>query len=119
MSESVIDAEILASLRELQSDDSPHFLKEYFTAFLEQIPARLETISSAIASGNAKSVAFDAHALKSSCANSGANRLAALCAQLEQLGKSGSLQGAFELAKEVKDEAAKVTAEIRALPELK
>ncbi|MDQ3813964.1 MAG: response regulator, partial [Armatimonadota bacterium] len=72
----VIDEKVLNSLRALQTQDDPGLVSELIDLFLEDVPARLEVLHTAAAQQNSKVMMQAAHALKSSCANMGARRLA-------------------------------------------
>lgn len=61
----------------------------------------------------------EAHALKSSCLNLGAEQLGSLLLQLEKLGNSGSLSGVDALYEQVRNEFDLLQREIAALPEFK
>ena len=57
-------------------------------------PQHLRSLSEAIAAGNAATMRKAAHTLKSSSANVGADTLAQLCKDLEQLGRNDTTSGA-------------------------
>ena len=65
--------------------------------FLTEIPARLDRLRNAFASGNIEEVRRAAHSLKGSAGNIGANRLFAVCRQLDDQGRTGDLSGAQPL----------------------
>ncbi len=60
-------------------------------------PARLAAIRAA-AGGDATQLERAAHSLYGTCSNLGCRRMAELCARLETLGRSGSVEGAPALA---------------------
>lgn len=90
------DPAALKHLQAMMGDDSPETLNELIGIFLEATPQLLNEIRQAIARGDAAALRHAAHTLKSSSASMGACSLATLCAELEALGKSGSLVGAAE-----------------------
>lgn len=94
---SVIDQTALAALRELQDEDDPHMLRDLIQMFLESTPKRMEKIQFAIKIQEPKELTLEAHTLKSSCANLGANQMREVCLRLEQLGHAGKFDGATEL----------------------
>jgi HPt (histidine-containing phosphotransfer) domain-containing protein len=53
-------------------------------------------IEQAVISGDPQHLAEAAHGLKGICANMGANNLAALCLDLEHMGRSGTIEGTKE-----------------------
>lgn len=111
----VLDQSVIASLRELGGDDGGALLRELIGLFLADSPPRLNEIESAMTAGDAKGVEKAAHALKSSCANLGATRMAELCRQLEQSGRSGALDSARETVLTSKAEFERVTRELTRL----
>jgi HPt (histidine-containing phosphotransfer) domain-containing protein len=67
--------------------------------FLESVPQRLAQINESIQ--NADQLAFHAHALKSMSLNMGAKRIVELSQKLEELGRSGTVDDAPTLVKEL------------------
>ncbi len=113
----LIDPEVLASLRELQSIENPTFIKEYFVLYLDSIPNLLQQIQMAIDNNNSKALAMATHALKSSSANSGVSSVRSICNELEELANSGTTSGAFKGFKELETKVAELRNEIFSLPE--
>lgn len=85
----LLDAETLASLRSLQEDSEPGFLKGLCETYIQDAERRFGAIQSALGAGNGEGVGREAHALKSSSANLGALGMSALCRELEQMSKDG------------------------------
>jgi HPt (histidine-containing phosphotransfer) domain-containing protein len=71
-------------------------------------------VRAAADAGDAEALRKAAHGLKSSSANVGAERLAALCNELELLGRSGTVAGAPGLLQQAIDELARVVAALGA-----
>jgi HPt (histidine-containing phosphotransfer) domain-containing protein len=67
-------------------------LQELVDLFLEGAPQRINLINQSIT--DAPNLAFHAHALKSMSLNLGARRIVELANQLEELGRSGQVDGA-------------------------
>ena len=65
--------------------------------FLDEAPTALADLQSAVRDGDAAGIATIAHALKSSTLNVGATTMTAVCRQLEELGRSGTTDGAASL----------------------
>ena len=90
---SVLDADTLASLREM--------LGEGFAALIDQFLAdtteRLARMAKALDAGEAGSVGFEAHALKSSSRNLGALNMAAQCECLEMQAEQGDRDGMIRI----------------------
>jgi HPt (histidine-containing phosphotransfer) domain-containing protein len=64
----------------------------------------------AIAAGDADALRKAAHALKGSSANLGAQQVSAVSAELEKLGRSGTVQGAEALFARLESEFARALA---------
>jgi HPt (histidine-containing phosphotransfer) domain-containing protein len=115
----MIDPEILEGLRELQAEGDSTFVKTYFDSFLSEFEPRITGMKKALETQNFKKLAVEAHALKSSCANSGVDSIMILCKELETQGTEGSASGASERIKKVEELHKKLAAEIQNLPEYK
>ncbi len=96
-----LDPGVLASLRELGDRE---LLKELGELFLEDVPPQLEALREAIEGGDASSVQRVAHTLKGSCGNMGATRMSTICAELEDVGRSGELERAPVLVERLEAE---------------
>jgi HPt (histidine-containing phosphotransfer) domain-containing protein len=75
----------------------PTTLSVLASIFLEDTPPRLTSLRRAVLESNADSVEDLAHHLKGAAANIGATRMAGLCAELEDLARSGALTPAPDL----------------------
>jgi two-component system, sensor histidine kinase and response regulator len=104
----VLDARVLAGLREYQRPGDSDFLTHLISVFLDDLSLRLESIRNAQTQGDLGTLRSAAHALKGASGELGAKRLHALCAQLEATARSGILGGAQPLASEVEHEAVRV-----------
>jgi HPt (histidine-containing phosphotransfer) domain-containing protein len=100
----VIDRSVLASLRELQEEGDPDIVAEVGGLFIKHSPEKIDAIMLSVENGDAKGLHMAAHSLKSSSAYVGAMHLSALAKELEQMGRSNSLEGARELAQKLKTE---------------
>jgi HPt (histidine-containing phosphotransfer) domain-containing protein len=89
----VLDAAILAELRETTGDDAA-FVRELVQTYLADVPVQLEGIVEAIGADDAAALVRPAHTLKSSSATVGAMRLSAVARRLEMSGRSGVLDDA-------------------------
>ena len=99
-----LDQSVLASLRELQDEGDPDIVAEVGGLFLKHSPDKVKAILQAVEKGDAKSLQLAAHSLKSSSAYIGAMRLSSLAKDLEMMGRSGTLEGARNLAKRLQEE---------------
>jgi two-component system sensor histidine kinase/response regulator len=109
----LLDEAIVSSL--VAVDDDGTLMEEVVATFLRIAPLRLAAIRKA-AKGNAAQLERAAHSFLGSCGNLGCRRMADLCARLEVLGRSGSTEGAPDLARLLEEEYAAVTPHLEALP---
>lgn len=77
----MIDTRTLQALRELGGEHD--LVRELIDLFLEDAPARLQSMQAAIGGADFATLELQAHTLKSSSANLGAEELSRLCARLE------------------------------------
>jgi PAS domain S-box-containing protein len=91
------DRSALEDLRELQREGEPDILNELIELFLDDVPKRLVALREATEAGNARSIEQVVHALKGSCNIMGALRMAALCAEFQEISTSEHLTKAPEL----------------------
>jgi HPt (histidine-containing phosphotransfer) domain-containing protein len=96
-----LDLAVLASLRELQEIGEPDIVAEIGGLFLEHAPQKLSAIRDAAERKDARGLQMAAHSLKSSSAYVGAMRLSALCKEMEEMGRSGSMEGVAEKARDL------------------
>jgi len=106
-----LDPTTLRALREFQPAKVLELVERFQSHAAEQVVA----IRRAIDVGDAEGLAQAAHGLKGSSGTIGARPLAAICAELEVLGRQQALAGAAELAARLEDEHRRVD---RALAEL-
>ncbi|KFI23000.1 EAL domain-containing protein [Nitrosococcus oceani] len=92
-SETPLDLVALNRLRASVSDAFPSMVE----TFIEDTSLYLEVLQKAIFEDKVHKVGEMAHSVKGSAKNFGANRFASIAKQLEDLGRSGSLEGAKEL----------------------
>ena len=88
----VIDLQVLDDIRALQGEDSPAFLDQIIHTYLEHTPQLFAALHEAVVRNNALTLQRTAHSLKSSSAALGATTLAALCQDLELLGRQQNLE---------------------------
>lgn len=112
------DAEVLAPealerLGELPSGGE--VIREVATLYLDDSPLRIEAIRQAAERHDAAAVANAAHGLKGSSANVGAARVQALAAKLEEMGRSGKLDGVKAVVEQLTLEYDRVQQQLRAM----
>ncbi|HVS17560.1 MAG TPA: Hpt domain-containing protein [Planctomycetota bacterium] len=93
----VLDLEVVDSLRALDDEGGPSLFLELIDLFVEDAAAQLQSMQSALAAGDVKTIERAAHTLKSSSANIGASRMSGICFEIERLGRAGSLDGVDSL----------------------
>lgn len=96
----VLDPEIVEPFRV----NKPDLWKRLVGIYLNTTSASLETLETALTTGDCAAVQMTAHALKSSSANMGAATLSDLCRQFELMAGGGMLDGANALFVEISSE---------------
>jgi PAS domain S-box-containing protein len=103
-----LDLAALSELRQLQGEGEPDIVQELADAFQYETPLLLETMHQAVLERQPEKLRRAAHNLKGSSHNLGAPRLATFSAELETLGKSGTVEGAAELVTHLEQEYQRV-----------
>jgi two-component system, sensor histidine kinase and response regulator len=91
-----IDRSVLAGLRELRVEGESDIVAELAELFLKDVPVRLTELREATEIGDGRLVERVAHVLKGSSATVGAIKMEVICAELEEMGRSGDLTAAPE-----------------------
>ena len=89
-----IDPKALDSIRALQKEGSPDIVHKIIYLYLEESPEIMQNIVEGASTGDGDAVRQAAHKLKSYSANVGATHLAALCKDLEEMGRTNTMQEA-------------------------
>lgn len=92
-----IDNEALESLRLISRDGQPSLLRKTIRRYLESTPALVQTLRSAITSGDASSMKKAAHNLLSANAFLGAKKLEELSKEFQNIGLAGAMESALPL----------------------
>jgi len=87
-----VDPASLDSIRSLRGVGGEKMVREVVDLYLESSSSLVKDLCSGLSQGDAEAVRQDAHALKSSSQNVGANALATLSQKLEEMGRSGELE---------------------------
>jgi HPt (histidine-containing phosphotransfer) domain-containing protein len=87
-----IDRNALKELADLQEEGEPDIIEEVGGVFLTHAPAKIDAIAEAASKGDLKVLERAAHSLKSSSAYVGAMRLSAMCRELEEQARAGSVE---------------------------
>jgi HPt (histidine-containing phosphotransfer) domain-containing protein len=98
----------LAELRLLQGEGEPDIVQELAEAFQFETPPLLETLRQAVAQEQPEQLKRAAHNLKGSSDNLGARSMATLSAELETIGKNGTVEGAAGLVTRLEQEYQRV-----------
>ncbi|MCX6894788.1 MAG: response regulator, partial [Verrucomicrobia bacterium] len=104
--EALLDARMIAELREVPSDGGAPLLVELVDLFRESAPRNLAQIRASL--HDPAKLSFEAHTLKSMSLNLGANHVVALAQKLETLGRTGHLEACEPLLAEL-EQAYKLT----------
>ena len=99
-----LDLEILASLRELSSPQTPDPLEELIELFLKDARVRLQKLALALEARDWAALASTAHTLKGSANNLGARQLASLMASLEKQAKAANVTDSADILLTVRSE---------------
>ena len=110
-----INRHALDAIRALSADKGELLVQRVIKAFATDTPGHLQTLRAAIADANAAGMRRAAHSLKSSSANVGADTLAALCKDMEQLGRTDTTAGATTLLASMEREFGAVRQSLGAL----
>ena len=103
-----INTEALDRLRDLRVPGQPDPVAEIIDLFLLQTPDLLQALRKACAERDLESVGITAHTLKGSCANLGAEQMAAWCRELESMVRQGTFLSAGKLPEQLEQEFAAV-----------
>ena len=95
----LLDRALLSELREMPPNDGVGMLQELIDLFLQSAPDRITQIEQF--ANEPPKLAFHAHALKSMSLNLGCKRIVQLSEKLEELGRTGNVQNALLLIREL------------------
>jgi signal transduction histidine kinase/DNA-binding NarL/FixJ family response regulator len=93
----VLDPAALAEVARLQRPGRPNLVAAIVERFREEAPRRVEALRDALLLGDAAALAEHAHSLKGDSRRIGGVEVGQLCAEIEALGRSGSVAEAAEL----------------------
>ncbi|SDC90978.1 Signal transduction histidine kinase [Massilia sp. PDC64] len=100
----VINRVALDKIRALSRDRGDALVQKVIAAYVDDTPQQLRTLRSAIDGLDTGNVRRIAHTLKSASANVGAEALAALCKELEHLGRADTTEGADAILNDMEQE---------------
>ena len=100
---------LLKNVIDMMESHDPELLSRLVGQFIQDAGACVEALQRAVDAGHADGMSKEAHGLKGISRNIGAERLAELCSQIEQLGKSKNLEGIESQLISLQQEFARVT----------
>jgi PAS domain S-box-containing protein len=103
-----LDPAVLSELRQFTKEGEPDIVQELAEAFQFETPPLLEALHQAIVEGQPKQLKRVAHNLRGSSNNLGASTMAVLSAELEAIGKNGTVERAAELVTHLEQEYQRV-----------
>lgn len=95
-----LNLDTLKELKIIMGDEYSLLLE----TFINDSVIRIKTVAEAVAAQDPDAIRRAAHSLKGSAGNMGAVSLSLICKSLEELGASGSVQGASVLLEEMQNE---------------
>jgi CheY-like chemotaxis protein/HPt (histidine-containing phosphotransfer) domain-containing protein len=107
---SVLDIKALDTIASLQPPGAENILLKVIAAYLESSAALLQHIRGAVEGNDADALYRAAHTLKSPSASLGASVFAGMCAELELMGRSGTLEGTRTVLERLEQEYGRVRA---------
>ena len=108
-----IDVTVLESLRKIGGEDANLFLTEMITTYLEDATRRIKILADGIAQADSAIIEQAAHSMKSSSANLGAMNLAEFCEQLQQLGRTKTIENIETLLSNTQSEFKQVQQDLQ------
>jgi HPt (histidine-containing phosphotransfer) domain-containing protein len=100
----VINMHALENIRALSAERGDALVQRVIAAYVDDTPQHLRTLRQAIAGFDAGNLRKVAHSLKSSSANVGAETLAQMCKDMENLGRADSTEGASGILTDMEHE---------------
>jgi HPt (histidine-containing phosphotransfer) domain-containing protein len=113
----VINRGALEKIRMLSRERGDALVQKVINAYVDDTPQQLSTLRRAIDGMDTGNVRRIAHTLKSASANVGAEALAALCKEMEHLGRADTTEGADSLLNNMEQEFQAVRDSLTALLE--
>jgi two-component system sensor histidine kinase/response regulator len=100
----VINLHALENIRALSAERGGALVQRVIAAYVDDTPQHLQTLRKAIAGLDTGKLRKVAHSLKSSSANVGAEALAQMCKDMENLGRTDSTEGASGILTDMEHE---------------
>jgi HPt (histidine-containing phosphotransfer) domain-containing protein len=107
--ESAIDASVFTDFRAIGAGDAgSDFVTKIIDQYLEEATSQVAVLKNAVERGDAPALRLATHGLRGTSGTVGANRMAAICADLEKLARGTSLDGAPTVVAALEDEFTRV-----------
>ena len=110
-----LDQNALNELRALDPDGESGLVSQVFESYMEDTNSIFTKLQTAIAAADAVTMAREAHSLKSTSRSVGALRLGDMAADLETIGRSGTVEGGVSALENMIIEYKTVEPELRAI----
>ena len=110
-----LDYNVIRTLASMNRSGEPDLLPTIVSMFIDSVPPTLDKLKQVAAGGDLRALQRTGHDLKSSSASLGAGVMAARCAELEALARSGVASGVEALVSEITKEFNAVLPELEAL----
>lgn len=99
-----IDLSALDGLRELENEGNRDFVAALLVLFFRETVERLASLRRAIDAADAVGIESEAHSLKGSSGSLGPMPMSIMCAELEEKGQTGAIEGASETLSRIEEE---------------
>jgi HPt (histidine-containing phosphotransfer) domain-containing protein len=113
----VLNEAVLDRLRQEMAASGIDIVSELVNMFVVDAPKMVDVLQAEADAGSWDGVRREAHGLKGSCANLGAERLAALCHDLETSAREGDVVQATQIVNGIELELTNLLSELARLPE--
>jgi PAS domain S-box-containing protein len=113
-----VDPKVLIDFQEMIGEDGPDLLKTLVNLFIKDTPKLIAEIRMSIVDRDIEILDRTAHTLKGNCNQMGAFPLAAVCFELEKIGKAKSVEGGDALIGQIAFEFERVRAELETILKL-
>ena len=110
----MLDQQVLAQLRDLQSEDDPDLLTRVLSLYLLESPKLMLKMQQAAQDYNPLEIERSSHSLKSSSGNIGATELTRLCSEIHAAARASHVSLARDLLPKVEKEFERVLIALRA-----
>ena len=115
MEQQAIENEIRAKAKEWIDEYGEDFLVELIGDYLDDGSSRMARLRRAFNAGDAEALTLEAHTLKSSSANLGAQTLSVLAKRLEEMGRDGAVSALADDVARFEEQFAMVKASLEKL----